>query len=85
MTRILKRLAKTDQRIRDTNQLVDECRARIARRAKNPALAEQAAKELPVLLRHLKELAIYRNCLIAAQEFEFDPPKRPPQLPRYIR
>ena len=45
----------------------------------------QATKELPVLLRHLKELAIYRNCLIAAQEFEFDPPKRPPQLPRYIR
>ena len=92
MSRLTKSLARTDGAIRELTGRIELYRNRIARRSKNPALAEQAAQLLPSASVALDELVKYRKRLLHAAEVEayLSPhdvtnPARPSMIPRYIR
>jgi hypothetical protein len=92
MSRLTKSLARTDGAIRELTGRIELYRNRIARRSKNPALAEQAAQLLPNASAALDELVKYRKRLLHAAEVEayLSPhdvtnPARPALIPRYIR
>jgi hypothetical protein len=92
MSRLTKSLARTDGAIRELTGRIELYRNRIARRSKNPALAEQAAQLLPSANAALDELVKYRKRLLhaAAVEAYLSPqdltnPARPALVPRYIR
>lgn len=65
-----RRLAEADRRIRDATLRIDLYRNRIARRHRNPALAEQAEQLLPLMLAHLKELVCFRRNLATAIDLQ---------------
>jgi hypothetical protein len=91
MSRLADRLARIDRLIRALTQRIDLYRNRIARKSKNPALADQASQLLPAMCAKLDELARYRNRLIHGLEVEaylspYDRiADRPPVVPRYMR
>lgn len=92
MSSLINHLAKTDHRIRELTQRIDLYRNRVARRSKNPALAEQADQLLPAVSAQLDELARYRKRLIRALEVDASLaplpgtiPRRYPLIPRYMR
>jgi len=70
MSRLSSRLARTDERIRELNREMELCRNRVARKLKNPALAEQANRVLPALSADLGELLRYRKRLLRAVHAE---------------
>jgi hypothetical protein len=86
------RLAKTDARIQELTQQIDLCHKRIARRSRNPALAEQAHQLLLARRAELAELMRHRKRIIRALEIvaSLSPhaesmPRRSPVIPRYLR
>ena len=86
MCRLTNQLARIDRRIRELTQRIDLYRNRVARRSKNPALAEQADKLLPAMCAELDELGRYRKRLMHALEVEaFLSPDRHPRIPHYVR
>jgi hypothetical protein len=92
MSRLTNSLARTDGAIRELTGRIELYRNRIARRSKNPALAEQAAQLLPSAKAALDELVKYRKRVLHAAEVEaylsphdVTTPARPSQIPRYIR
>jgi hypothetical protein len=92
MSSLTNHLERTDHRIGELTQRVDLYRNRIARRSKNPALAEQADRLLPAMHAQLDELARYRKRLIHALAVEayLSPQanniaRRHPRIPRYVR
>lgn len=92
MSSLINHLAKTDHRIRELTQRIDLYRNRIARRSKNPALAEQADQLLPAMSAQLDELGRYRKRLIHALEVDAslapqasNIPPRHRLIPRYMR
>jgi hypothetical protein len=92
MSRLAHPLTQTDRRIRELTQQIDLYRNRVARRFKNPALAEQATRLLPAMSAQLGELTRYRKRLLRAVEIETilspqdeDVGRRYPGIPRHIR
>ena len=92
MSRLNTRLARTDRGIDDLARRIELYRNRIARKSKNPALAEQATQLLPAAQTALADLVQYRKRLLHALEMEdfLSPqestlPARSPQVPRYMR
>jgi hypothetical protein len=92
MSKLINQLARTDHRIRKQTQRIDLYRNRVARRSKNPALAEQANAMLPAMCVELVELGRYRKRLMHALEVEAflspkaaNGPDRHPRIPRYAR
>jgi hypothetical protein len=92
MSRLTSRLARTDGAIRILTRRIELYRNRIARKSKNPALAEQATQLLPAAQAALVELVQYRKRLLHALEMEdfLSPqestlPTRHPLVPRYLR
>jgi hypothetical protein len=92
MSSLTNHLAKTDQRIREQTRRIELYRNRVARRSKNPAMAEQADQLLPVVQSHLNDLQRYRKRLIHALQVEAflslqadNIPRRRPPIPRYMR
>jgi hypothetical protein len=66
-------------------------RNRVARRSRNPALADQAAQLLPAMCKKLEELTRYRKRLAHALEVDAylssqdRAADRSPLVPRYMR
>jgi hypothetical protein len=91
MSSLTNHLAKTDHHIRELTQRIDLHRNRVARRSKNPALAEQANQLLSAMRAELAELTRYRKRLIGALEVEAslsplaETPRRGPIIPPYMR
>jgi hypothetical protein len=70
MSKLINQLARTDLRIRKLTKQIELYRNRVARRLKNPALAEQADKLLAAVYAELAELGRCRKRLIHALEVE---------------
>jgi hypothetical protein len=70
MSRLISRLAKTDQCIRKLTTRMELYRNRVARASKNPAMAEQAKQLLPIMGAHLDELTRLRKRLLHALAVE---------------
>jgi hypothetical protein len=91
MTHLRDRLARSDRLIRGLTGRIELYRNRVARRSRNPALADQAAQLLPEMCKKLEELARYRKRLAHAREVDaYLSPQdraanRPPLVPRYMR
>src|SRR5262245_2299353 len=83
MPRFSRRLARTDQRIREFNREIELCRNRVARNLKNPALAEQANRLLLAVSGELDELLRYRKRLLRAVHAEevLSPQELPDRAP----
>jgi hypothetical protein len=70
MSQLTNSLARTDGAIRELAGRIELYRNRIARRSKNPALAEQAARLLLSANAALYELVKYRKRVLHAVEVE---------------
>jgi hypothetical protein len=91
MSRLADQLASTDQAIGALTLRIDLYRKRVAKKSKNPALANRASQLLPAMCSKLDELVRFRKRLIHGLEVEaFLSPQdraadRPPVVPRYMR
>jgi hypothetical protein len=91
MSDLSDRLATINRLIRELTLRIELYRNRVARRSRNPALADQASQLLPAVCAKLDELARYRKRLVHGLEIEAylspeDPiADRPWVVPRYMR
>ena len=91
MSDLSDRLATINRLIRELTLRIELYRNRVARRSRNPALADQAAQLLPAMCKKLGELARYRKRLAHALEVDaYLSPQdraadRPALVPWYMR
>jgi hypothetical protein len=87
MTHLSDRLTRTDRLIRELTLRIELYRNRVARRSRNPALADQATQLLPATCKKLEELARYRRRLAHALEVDayLSPQGRAAEYPLHER